>query len=394
MWLPPVRCKAIFFYDHSSGHGAYAAEALLANHANKGPDWKGSVPVMRDGWFNDAGAKRAQVMQFKEGDLLTRAITHPPGLDPHATLSEQQATPGVASDTATVPPPPPTAEETQAAFKLFYAGTKTTLKKHNPTADAAALLALGWSKWGTLTTEKHMGFVVKHRQKSTVGTAQAAGERVLSAGSPVPRLLWGRNKGLEILLAERGLYPAAGLKGSCLTSKDHSDASDCCCAKLLSVQPDFAEECSALQHLVEQRIPLEGAGDMTTLRHHCLFLPKFHCELNWIERMWGASKQYVRKHCLYTLPGLRETVPISLSQDLADVPAHLATCEECPVSPLFKQRRWCRVSRRFMAEYRKGKDACSAILAVKQQISKRHRDTSDARSRQVEAAMAAQAVSH
>ena len=46
----------------------------------------------------------------------------------------------------------------------------------------------------------------------------------------------------------------------------------------------------------------EHPGDL------CLFLPKFHCEVNWIERFWGTAKAYARKHCLYTLPGLRETV--------------------------------------------------------------------------------------
>ena len=160
------------------------------------------------------------------------------------------------------------------------------------------------------------------------------------------------------------------------------------------MQADFAAECSALQHLVEERISIPGT-EMTSARHLCLFLPKFHCELNWIERCWGASKHYTRSHCLYTLPGLRETVPISLSQDLCDLPAHLAAAEDLPVMPLFLQRRWARISRRFMAEYRKGVGACDAIRAVKNQSgSKRHRDPNDSRSRQVEARMSAMATSH
>ena len=54
VWLPPTSCKGLFFYDHSSGHGAYAAEALLASNANKNPDWKGSLKPMRDGWYRNA----------------------------------------------------------------------------------------------------------------------------------------------------------------------------------------------------------------------------------------------------------------------------------------------------------------------------------------------------
>ena len=122
---------------------------------------------------------------------------------------------------------------------------------------------------------------------------------------------------------------------------------------------------------------------------YAFFLPKFHCELNWIERFWGASKDYARAYCLYTLPGLRETVPLSLTQDIAQVPAHLNSNEMLPVATLLKQRRWARVSRRYMAEYRKGKDACAAVKAVQLMSSKRHRDTSDRRSRRTEALLAA-----
>ena len=89
----------------------------------------------------------------------------------------------------------------------------------------------------------------------------------------------------------------------------------------MATQQDFRAECSALQHAVEERIIIQYAyGDYDSQRHKCLFLPKFHCELNWIERMWGACKSYCRSHCLYSLQGLRETVPSSLSQSLTDLP--------------------------------------------------------------------------
>ena len=162
---------------------------------------------------------------------------------------------------------------------------------------------------------------------------------------------------------------------------------------MLSAQNDFAGECSALQHAVEERVRIRSSfGDYNSLSHKCLFLPKFHCELNWIERMWGASKAYCRSHCMYSLQGLRDTVPISLSQDISLLPTELQNDPELPVSPLFLQRRWARISRQYMQQYRKGKDAGEAIRIVTGQRSKahaRHRDTSDSRSRQVEAQMAA-----
>ena len=37
-------------------------------------------------------------------------------------------------------------------------------------------------------------------------------------------------------------------------------------------------------------------------------VPKFHCEVNQIERVWGQAKVYIRTHTKYTLPRLRQIV--------------------------------------------------------------------------------------
>lgn len=52
----------------------------------------------------------------------------------------------------------------------------------------------------------------------------------------------------------------------------------CCCHKILSLQSDFLNEKPLLQMIIED------AG------HVCLFLPKFHCELNPIEMYWSFIK--------------------------------------------------------------------------------------------------------
>ena len=124
----------------------------------------------------------------------------------------------------------------------------------------------------------------------------------------------------------------------------------------------------------------------TRKRHLCLFLPKFHCELNWIERSWACSKHYARGNCLYTLAGLRETIPIALSQDLTDVPVAMQDRTDLPVIPVLLQRRHARISWQYADSYRHGADACEAAIQVK---SKRHHDTGDARMRKREATMAA-----
>ena len=46
--------------------------------------------------------------------------------------------------------------------------------------------------------------------------------------------------------------------------------------------------------------------------HTALFLPKFHPKINPIERVWAQSKRYTKAYCKYTLPSLRNTIPLGL----------------------------------------------------------------------------------
>lgn len=60
--------------------------------------------------------------------------------------------------------------------------------------------------------------------------------------------------------------------------KCQTGATDCCAKQILDSQPNFMEQKSLVQKVIE------NAG------HLCIFLPKFHCELNFIEFFWGAVK--------------------------------------------------------------------------------------------------------
>jgi hypothetical protein len=53
----------------------------------------------------------------------------------------------------------------------------------------------------------------------------------------------------------------------------------CCCCQTLFNQPDFAGVGSILE------IEAREKG------YKVLFLPKFHCKLNFIEQCWGAAKR-------------------------------------------------------------------------------------------------------
>ncbi|KIJ50479.1 hypothetical protein M422DRAFT_159765, partial [Sphaerobolus stellatus SS14] len=47
--------------------------------------------------------------------------------------------------------------------------------------------------------------------------------------------------------------------------------------------------------------------------HLCIFLPKFHCELNFIEFFWGAVKRYLREHSDGSFAMLQENMGKALS---------------------------------------------------------------------------------
>ena len=106
-------------------------------------------------------------------------------------------------------------------------------------------------------------------------------------------------KGMRHVLMERGLW-VDKLRMKCRGEKCTTGSVDCCAKRLLDLQPDFKEQHSLVQEVIEE------AG------HICIFLPKFHCELNFIEYFWGAVKRYLRENCDYTFITLQENLPKAL----------------------------------------------------------------------------------
>ena len=84
----------------------------------------------------------------------------------------------------------------------------------------------------------------------------------------------GKQKGLQQTLEERG-FDVTGMKAKCSPVCPFKNE-HCCMAHLLSKQDDFMNQVSMLETLIKE------AG------HECIFLPKFHCELNPIEMVSRA----------------------------------------------------------------------------------------------------------
>ena len=80
----------------------------------------------------------------------------------------------------------------------------------------------------------------------------------------------GTPKGMKRVLQERGV-DCSGLNADKMR-------------EILSKHKDFVEQKTILEEMVEKR------------GHICLFFPKFHCELNPIERNWCHSKKEARKY--------------------------------------------------------------------------------------------------
>ena len=79
----------------------------------------------------------------------------------------------------------------------------------------------------------------------------------------------GKPKGMQRILQERG-FNVQKLRAKC-SPVCPIENKDCCMAHLLSQQDDFKNQASMIEVLIRE------AG------HECIFLPKFHCELNPIE---------------------------------------------------------------------------------------------------------------
>jgi hypothetical protein len=150
-------------------------------------------------------------------------------------------------------------------------------------------------------------------------------------------------KGAKFILQECGLW-RAGMTLRCSKGGCGNNQTDCCAKHILDHQPDFQAQKSLVQETIKD------AG------HMCVFLPKYHCEINFIKYFWGAGKPYLLENCDYTF----QTLKLNMPKALASVLVALI-------------RKWEHRAWRFIDAYAEGLDARSAQLKVKAYSSQRYK---------------------
>ena len=137
-----------------------------------------------------------------------------------------------------------------------------------------------------------------------------------------------KTKGIRTILQERGLWPATKFNldcQDCLKKQPPQGTVSCCARRLLSSQPDFSNSKNWLQETAEKR------------NHSIIFFPKYHCELNFIEMVWGYVKSKLRRSCTFDFNDLQHALPNAL--------------DNVPIQFVRRAARHCF---RFMSGYRQG----------------------------------------
>lgn len=123
------------------------------------------------------------------------------------------------------------------------------------------------------------------RERSLLETLDLHNGRTVGVCSECKKSQAARDKAAKEAKAREDEIEGSGIEGlaardSAMTELHNLQRSKTCCMqRVLSLQPDFVAKKPLLQVVIEQ------AG------HKCLFLPKFHCELNPIEMVWGQAKR-------------------------------------------------------------------------------------------------------
>ena len=171
------------------------------------------------------------------------------------------------------------------------------------------------------------------RMNVNPGGKQPAMRSTVWDGAPQEMTLRdGTPKGLRIVLEERGVN-TCGMNAKKMR-------------EILATHEDFSSQKTILEELVESQ------------SHICLFLPRFHCELNPIERVWCHSKKHTRANVNGSITRLRDILPHAF--------------DSCSPELIKKFFRTCREYEKAYREGCTGKDVDTIIKVYKSHRSVYH----------------------
>lgn len=168
---------------------------------------------------------------------------------------------------------------------FVFDNAPTRMKRANDSLSARTM-PKGCKEWGVdvPVQDEHGRVVLSPNGKVTTTKAQISNGS-FADGTP-QEFYWpeghlhaGKFKGMAQILTEQG-FDVAHLKAQC--KQCEPSATMCCCRRTLFNQPDFIN----VESILESTCKARG--------FRVIFLPKFHCELNFIEQCWGYAKQIYR----------------------------------------------------------------------------------------------------
>ena len=130
---------------------------------------------------------------------------------------------------------------------------------------------------------------------------------------------------------------------------------------LLNVLEDFKNQQSRIAEIIQAR------------GHLCAFLPKFYCELNWIELYWCLAKWHTRGRTNKTWKALKKAI----WEAFGVVPFPNVSGKSLPTSSIVRQRE-SRRSREYLAAYKRGAnvqtvDSIRSQIKATRRVYKQHR---------------------
>jgi hypothetical protein len=171
---------------------------------------------------------------------------------------------------------------------LLFDNATTHLKRADDALSARKMPKNPSATWGVSVTAKNdAGKTVFGENGKPVKEKIRMADAQLANGDVQPLYFSdghekaGYFKGMAQILVERGYANAPRLPAECRDFKCPTGRMDCCCRRLMYTQPDFTNVVSNLE------IACRARG------FNVIFLPKYHCELNFIEQCWGYAK------CIY-----------------------------------------------------------------------------------------------